>query len=130
MANIWEPTDDQKSEWETWIKARPDSIRKIAERFYPWKLYQIKPSGHRVMVNSIDEPADGSEPTLKVTVSGDFNRVCFERTVFGIKPEDLEECDLPAPDEITGSLDLSINEVKEMMKAPCSVQTAQGEKNK
>jgi hypothetical protein len=117
VANIWEPTDIQKSEWDEWVKARPDRIREVAERFYPWKLYRLKNSGHRVLIHSIDEPADNSEPTLKVLVTGQFNVVCFERTVFGIKPSDLEECGLPSPDEITGSLDMSIDDVKEMMKS-------------
>ena len=117
MANIWEPTDIQKSEWDEWVKARPDRIREVAERFYPWKLYRLKNSGHRVLIHSIDEPADNSEPTLKVLVTGQFNAVCFDRMVFGIKPSDLEECDLPSPDEITGSLDMSVDDVKEMMKS-------------
>jgi len=116
MANIWEPSDVQKTDWENWVKSRPDCVRKIAENLYPWKLYRLKTSGHRVTVYSIDEPKDDSKPTLKVNVSGQFNTVLFERTVFGIKPEDLEECDLPHQDELTGSLEMPIDVVKEMLK--------------
>jgi hypothetical protein len=117
VANIFEPTEAQKLEWDEWVKERPTSIREVAEKLFPWKLYRLKNGGHKVFIHSIDEPADNSEPTLKVIVSGQFNMVCFERTVFGIKPSDLEECDLPSPDEIIGSLDMPIDDVKEMMKA-------------
>jgi hypothetical protein len=109
MANIFEPTEQQKSEWDEWVKSRPDRIREIAEKVFPWKLYKLKNGGHRVTVYSIDEPKDKNTiPTLKVTVSGDYNLVVFERTVFGIKLEDLEECDLPSPDEPVGSMDIPI----------------------
>jgi len=40
-----------------------------------------------------------------------------KRRVFGVKPEDLTECDIPASDEITGSMDLSIEEVKGLSRA-------------
>jgi hypothetical protein len=114
MANIFEPTDQQKSDWNEWVRNRPDKIREIAEKVFPWKLYRLKSSGHRVTVYSIDEPADTNvEPTLKVIVSGDYNKVLFERTVFGIKLEDLEECDLPSPDEPVGSLNMPIEDVRE-----------------
>lgn len=36
-------------------------------------------------------------------VSGAFNRVIFDRRVFGIPPEDLTECDLPGADEVLGT---------------------------
>jgi len=110
MANIFEPTEQQKTQWEDWVKNRPDVIRKIAEKFYPWKLYKLKTSGHRVTIYSIDE--DNPSPTFKVIVSGEFNFVAFERTVFGVNPEDLEECDLPSPNELRGTLGISIEEIK------------------
>ncbi len=40
--------------------------------------------------------------TVTVAVSGEFNAVTFERQVFGVNPDDLDECDLPAKDEVTG----------------------------
>ena len=59
----------------------------------------------------IYEPKEG-EPTLTVIVSGRFNYVAFERRVFGIKPEDLEECDLPRADEPLGSANMTIEEAR------------------
>ena len=53
MANIFEPTEQQKTQWEDWVKNRPNVIREIAKKFYPWKLYKLKPSGHRVTIYSI-----------------------------------------------------------------------------
>ena len=42
--------------------------------------------------------------TMTVMVSGQYNRVIFERQVFGIQPEGLEECDLPGKDEELGTI--------------------------
>jgi hypothetical protein len=74
-------------------------VRAVAERFDIWTLYRLKSSGDRVMLQSFD--GDG---TLTVAVSGKFNLVIAERQVFGVPPDDLEECDLPAPDEKLGAL--------------------------
>lgn len=115
MANIYEPTEQQVSEWDQWVAKKDDRVRVVAEKVFPWKLYRLKSSGHRVIVHSIDEPVEGP-CTLKVIVSGEFNAVMFERTVFGVHVEDLEECDLPSPTETLGSLDVPIEVVKEMMK--------------
>lgn len=107
MANWFEPTDDDRAGWAEWLAERPERIRAVAQRFEPWKLYRLKSSNHRVTVVSFDQPKDESQSvTLKVHVSGDFNLVAFERTVFGILPEDLEECDLPGSGEPVGSANL------------------------
>lgn len=107
MANWFEPTDNDRAGWAEWVAQRPEKVRAVAERFEPWKLYRLKSSSHRVTLVSFDQPKDESQPvTLKVHVSGDFNRVAFERTVFGILPEDLEECELPGQDEPLGSVNL------------------------
>lgn len=97
MANVREPNEGEEQEWIEWAKDRPEVIQKLAERFKPWKLYRLKSSNHRVLLYSFYE--DG---TLCVIVSGQYNLVGFERRVFGIKPDDLEECDLPGPDELVG----------------------------
>ena len=106
--NWFEPTDTERGEWEAWVLTRPRTVRDVIEKhgFAPWKLYRLKTSNHRVTIYSFAEPLDGSAPTLKVHVTGEFNTVAFERTVFGIKPEDLVECDLPAPGELLGSADM------------------------
>jgi hypothetical protein len=111
MARVHDPTPEEIATWNDWVRERPAPIREMIEqyKFDPWTLYLLKTSGHRVTLYSFDESKEGP-PTLKVYVSGDYNAVAFERRVFGIKPEDLEECDLPPPGTLTGSLDLDPHE--------------------
>jgi hypothetical protein len=106
MANITDPTPEQKSGWDAWVSERPCSVREVIQKYAlaPWKLYRLKSSGHRVTLYSVDEPEDGSFPTLKVDVSGRYNMLSFERRVFGIKPDDLEECELPSGAEPLGAV--------------------------
>jgi hypothetical protein len=94
-----EPTKKQQDGYRKWVRALPKRPREIAERFDVWTLYRLKDTGDRVTIASFCD--DG---TLTVVVSGKFNLIDFERRVFGIPPEDLEECDLPAPDEKLGAL--------------------------
>ena len=103
MARIIEPSKEMLAAWNEWVAERPESVRIVAEKFDPWTLYKLKDSGHRVTLHSISE--DG---TLTVNVSGDFNQLLFERKVFGIPPNDLDECDLPSENEKVGSLDLDL----------------------
>ena len=114
MANVMEPTPEQVQGWDEWVSERPQSVRETLQRYdlKPWRLYRLKGTGQRVTLYSVDEPEDGSPPTLKVDVSGHFNLLMFDRRVFGIKPEDLEECDLPSADAPLGTI-LSGNEVSE-----------------
>lgn len=101
MAVLVELTDQQQREWQQWLSERPPAIRAVAERLPPMKLYRIKPNGHRVVILSYNETISG-DVNLVVDVSGEYNRVLFSRQVFGIKPDDLEECDLPGPEEDVG----------------------------
>lgn len=104
--NILEPTPEQLTNWNEFVRGRPTRVREAIEKsdLAPWKLYRLKSSGHRVTLYSIDEPEDPALPvTLKVDVLGRFNAIAFERRVFGIALEDLEECDLPGPDETVGT---------------------------
>ena len=105
MSRYTQPTAEQLGAWQEWLALRPLHVRTIAERFDPWTLYRLSSSGHRVTVQSFDEDESGGV-TLKVFVSGEFNLVAFERVVFGIDPDDLEECDLPDAGEQVGSADL------------------------
>jgi hypothetical protein len=86
-------------EWHAWIKTRPEAIQKMAKELPPDRLYWLETSGHRVEIYGYVE--DG---TLIVSVLGKWNKTMFERNVFGIKPEDLVECDLPSPDEELGAI--------------------------
>lgn len=102
MANIKEPTQADRRAWKKWLKGRPSHVRAVAERFEPWKLYRMKSTGQRVTVYSFGEGEDKTV-TLTVTITGEFNLIHFARNVFGIDPNDLEECDLPAPGEPVGA---------------------------
>jgi hypothetical protein len=98
MAKIVDWTPKQEAAWAKWVDSRPKVIQDLAERIPPNRLYLLKSSGHRVIPYSYSE--DG---TLTVAVLAEYNAVAFERRVFGISPDDLEECDLPEPGEILGS---------------------------
>ena len=115
-----QPTEEQERSFAAWVAERPEVVRALIGRmkFDPWTLYRLKSTGHRVGVTSFGEvcdPKPGKPPvTLTLCVSGRFNLVAFERNVFGIDPDDLEECDLPAADEPVGSAGLSPEEVMRM----------------
>lgn len=95
MANIIEWDDSQRAEWKAWLEERPQVIREMAAKLPPYKLYRMR--SHRVTIHSYSE--DG---TITVNVTGEYNRVLFGRHVFGVKPEDLTECDLPVDGEDIG----------------------------
>lgn len=84
--------------WDEWVSSRPKSVQKLCRRLPGDRLYQMKSTGHRVTIYSYAE--DG---TVTVDVTGKYNALTFERQVFGVKPEDLEECELPAADEPLGA---------------------------
>jgi hypothetical protein len=115
--NWFEPTDEQRVQWAEFVKTRPDNVRKVIEAhgFAPWKLYRIEPNGNRVTINSFDEVADGSI-TMTVHVGGEFNVVSFSRSVFGISPDKLVECDLPGPNEPVGDFEMNPLEVKAIIE--------------
>lgn len=113
MACILNLTPEQLSEWNDWVQSRPERVRSVAVKLPPWKLYRIRQSGHRVTIQAFDEQTDG-KVTCRVLVGGEFNLVAFERQVFGVDPDDLEECELPTPDEILGSMNLSIEHCREI----------------
>lgn len=109
------PTPEEEQWWKEWL-ADPERalIREAASRLDPWTLYRLKTTGQRVFLISFNDPPPGGKVTCKVGVSGEFNLISHERAVFGIDPDDLEECDLPGPDELVGSLDLPVEVVKDL----------------
>ncbi len=107
MAKVMELSEADLVEWADFIEGLPANLRPIAERINPWTLYRLKPTGQRVIVYSYQD--DG---TVTVIVSGTFNHVLHEAQVFGINPDDLEECDLPGPNEKLGSM-MTADEVEE-----------------
>ena len=101
MANIYEPTPEKERVYQEWLASRPAHVREVAARFRPWILYKM--GDHRVLVYSFGEKLDGSV-NLTVNVSAQYNFVTFERSVFGVDPNELTECDLPGPEEPVGAL--------------------------
>ena len=77
--------------WNKWVSHRPPIIQDLCKRLPPDRLYKNIPSGHFVTIISYFE--DG---TVKVDVSSRYNTLVFERQVFGVKADDLEECNLPS----------------------------------
>jgi hypothetical protein len=101
MAKIYEPPPKEVRRWKRFVATMPEPVRKVAERFNPWTLYQIKSTGDRVLIFSFceDDPV-----TVTVLILAQFNAVLFERRVFGVDPDDLAECDLPAEGEVLGAM--------------------------
>ena len=84
--------DIDEEAFQAWLTDQPEIVQELAKRFRPDRLYLLKISDHRVTVASYCE--DG---TLEVDVTNEYNPyVLFERRVFGVKPENLVECD-PLP---------------------------------
>lgn len=100
-----------EEEFRKWYDSRPPVIRELIDRFPIDRLYRIKSTGHRGTLCSYNE--DG---TMAVTLDGTFCRVDFARNVFGLLPEDIEECDLPGPDEPTGCLLVGDEEIAEYIQ--------------
>lgn len=116
-----QPTPEQEDLWRRWTADRPPVIREVIERckLDPWTLYRLKTTGQRVFVVGLSEPElttnqEVKKVTCRVGVSGEFNLVTFERQVFGVDPDDLEECDLPRPDDQVGTLDLPVDVVRNL----------------
>jgi len=86
-----------KKIWEEWVESRPVEIQKLCRKFPPDRLYKIKNSNHKVTIISYNESG-----SMNVDVSGEYNLIVFERQVFGIEPDNLEECDLPNHNEPLG----------------------------
>lgn len=69
----------------------------MIKKYPPNNFYKLKTTGQRVVLHSYDE-----NETVQVHVLAAFNPETMintdllDRTVFGIKPSNLEECDGPA----------------------------------
>ena len=112
MANIIEPTPENLEEHSKWLEELPPNEREIMEKYPPWKLYRMKSTGQRVTILSVGTFDDGIK--FRVNISGKYNAILFERQVFGVDYEDLEECDLPT--EPVGALFKEQEEINEMIK--------------
>ena len=84
--NHTEPTPELLADLEKWLDANSE-VRELAERFPFYKLYYLKTANQRVYPIGYSENG-----TLRVVVLEKFNPgIAFEREVFGILPENLEE---------------------------------------
>jgi hypothetical protein len=116
MARIFDVPPEWEQEYARFVASCPPHVAAVARRFDPWSLYRMKSTKQRVTVYSFGEKPDGSV-TLTVAVTGRFNVVDFDRRVFGIEPDDLESCELPAPDEQVGTLLTDERDIKAYVDA-------------
>lgn len=128
MSRLTQPTPEEEAEWKEWVASRPDSVRIVAEKLDPWTLYRMKSTGNRCTLISIFENG-----TVKVSITGEFNAVMFDREVFGIDPGDLEPCDPPSADEATGAMlspdqvDGNVDALRVMVRSDLFEMNEQGE---
>ena len=76
--------------FNVWASSRPATVRALIARLPPDRLYLMKSTRQRVTVFSYGE--DGTV-AVEVREKGNIQRV--EHQVFGVRPHDLEECELP-----------------------------------
>jgi hypothetical protein len=94
MAKVFEMTPDQEKEWQQWLADKPLIIRELAAKYPPDRLYLLKTTGQKGLIESYFE--DG---TVRMSFDGRYCKVLFAKSVFGLRPADLEECELPGPGE-------------------------------
>jgi hypothetical protein len=114
--NIFEPTSEELKIYEIWLETLSINEREVMKKYKVWKLYKLKSTNQKITIYSV-YLNDNDEVKLTVIVSSKYNLISFERQVFGIDPEDLEECDLPT--EPVGAIlteEKDINEYIEIMK--------------
>lgn len=98
--------------WDEWVATRPESVQALCKKLPPDRLYRMKSTGSRVTLVSYAE--DG---TVRVNITGEHNAIMFERQVFGVKADDLEECDLPATGESLGAMLTEPEDVEAFIEA-------------
>lgn len=118
MANFWEPTPEQLKKREAWVESLPvEAAKEAARKILPWKLYRIKGEGPRMALIGV-----WNDGTCQMAIRGEWNLVAFERNVFGVNPDDLVECELPAPDELLGVTmndEQTMEAIRKLRETPC-----------
>lgn len=122
MTKIFDLEMNMKA-FDEWVAGRPPEVQAMIRRLPPDRLYLMKPTGQRVTIIAYAE--DG---TLRVNVSGEFNALTFERQVFGVKADDLEECDLPKEGEPLGAMLTEDADIKEFIDAVRPIVLAERDK--
>jgi len=88
-----EISEELKKLWEDFLSARPENIRKVAEKFPPWKKYRLKDHGFTGSVyipRAYEEKEDGTV-TIQCVKENKEMPILGGYSVFGIHPESLEE---------------------------------------
>lgn len=96
---LYELTGEKLEEYNKWLKSRPRTIQKLCQKCPPDRLYRIRDTGERCYIVAYSE-----DRTIRVAITGKYNYTMIDKTVFGLLPEDLEECDGPEPDEKIGTV--------------------------
>lgn len=96
---VYPRSPEQEQAWNEWVATRPLPIQILCEQFPPNRLYRMKSTGQRVTIYAYYE-----NNTVDVNITRQFNYHIYDRRVFGVDVGNLEECDLPAPDEPLGAL--------------------------
>lgn len=101
MARIHPETPEYRAAWDAWLasKAGIEPLLASARSHPPWLLYRHRPSGHRVGIVGYDYGG-----TVTIVLSGLYNLLFREGLVRDVFVGELEECDLPGPDERVGVL--------------------------
>jgi hypothetical protein len=122
MADIVALTPEERAEYEEWVASRPEIVRQMIATHPPTKLYRLADTNQRVTIASY-----GEDGTVSVTITGQYNVVAFDRQVFGIPLAALTECELPGPEEETGTLLTSLRDAQVLVNTlrPLVLNTAQ-----
>lgn len=97
----------KQAEFDAWVATRPPVIQEMCRRLPPDRLYLIKSTGQRCTLHSYSENG-----TVTVDITGQYNRILYDRRVFGVDAGELEECDFPASDEPIGTILTTPEEVE------------------
>jgi hypothetical protein len=101
MAQLEDLSPEQQAELNEWAESCPPVIQELLTRVKPNRLYLNKPTQQRGYAVAWNENG-----TVTLAFIGKYNGpdvLDFDRNVFGLTPEELEECDLPSPDEQLGA---------------------------
>lgn len=84
--------DYDEAGFAAWLATRPEVIRRLGAQIKPAHLYRNKKTGQYMTLAAWSE--DG---TVRMDVPYKFNGLLNNAgvSVFGMSPDDLEECDLP-----------------------------------
>lgn len=87
MTDIFTMSAEDKAEWDEWVDSKSEPVKTLCKQFPPNKLYKLTTTNRLVTIYSYCE-----DNTITVNVLKKYNPdIFFEKAVFGIKPEELEE---------------------------------------